>query len=204
MHPGTAFDDCSEVAKESFRRLAPFIEQISGGRFVPLDRGALAAYLQQRFGDVLLQLAGTVATLELKAEHKNTGNVFYEVYSNLIGARRTHYELANRAGWAFTSQSTFTVYHFLDDDTLLVWDTLRVKRWAFGYWQKDGTWRAGQLFRGDQRGPAFPERPHTKRPQQNNTIGRLVPYRILQKECAAVRLRAGQSELFEQPFSAAV
>jgi hypothetical protein len=203
LSPGDAFAECTEVAKESFRRLAPFIEQISGGRFVALDRGALAVYLQKRFGDVLLQLAGTVATLELKAEEKNTGNVFYEVYSNLVGARRAHYEIANRVGWGFSSQSTLTVYHFLDDDTLLVWDTLRVKRWAFGYWQKDGTWRAGQLFRGDQRGPEFPERPHTKRAQQNNSVGRLVPHRVLLNECGAVRLRVGQGELFEQPFTAA-
>ena len=203
MSPGDAFAECTEVAKESFRRLAPFIEQISGGRFVPLDRGALAAYLQQRFGDVLLRLPnGMVATLELKAEEKNTGNTFFEVYSNLVGSRRQHYEIANRAGWTFTSQATFTLYHFLDDDSLFAWDTLRAKRWAYGHW-KAGTWRAGQLFRGDQRGPEFPERPHTKRPQQNNSVGRRVPHRILLNECGAVRLRVGQGELFEQPFTAA-
>lgn len=183
----------AHFAGYSFERACTHLEWLLEG-----DRWMLGG----QYGDVILKMPnGSLATIECKAEEEKSPNIFFEVYSNLVGSVRNHYSIANKAGWGYTSQATFLLYHFLEDDTLLVGDMLRFKLWAFGYW-RDGKWVAGQLFRMDEerRSPAFIERPQGKRPQLNNTVGRLVPWRILIKECRMTRLRVGQGELFPVDF----
>lgn len=166
-----AFDAGNQVADRSFAVLRPFIEQRSGGRFVVIEKGALAQVLQRQFGDVFLNSArtGALVGLELKAEERHTGNLFVETQSNRNSTdARSFMERGATAGWLYTLRTDFLLYHFLDLNVAYLLPFFGLYRWCVGV----GPFDYGNLDRckcATQR----------KYDQLNESVGRLVPVRAL-------------------------
>jgi len=105
----SAFHKCKQVEAESFRQLEPLIERRAlQGRFVTTAKGRLAADLQKKYGDVLMNRPnGDICAVEIKAEQQEKyGNFFFEEWSNR--SRQT-------AGWMRTLDVDWLLYHFLRD-----------------------------------------------------------------------------------------
>ncbi len=105
----SAFHQCQQVEAESFRQLEPLIERRAlRGRFVTTAKGRLAADLQKKYGDLLMNRPnGEICAVEIKAEQQEKyGNFFFEEWSNR--SRQT-------PGWMRTLDVDWLLYHFLRD-----------------------------------------------------------------------------------------
>ncbi|HUE15083.1 MAG TPA: hypothetical protein VMR25_13010, partial [Planctomycetaceae bacterium] len=105
----SAFHQCKQVEAESFRQLEPLIERRAlRGRFVTTAKGRLAADLQKKYGDLLMNRPnGEICAVEIKAEQEEKyGNFFFEEWSNR--SRQT-------PGWMRTLDVDWLLYHFLRD-----------------------------------------------------------------------------------------
>jgi hypothetical protein len=108
-HRMSAFHDCKQVEAESLRQLTPLIERRAfRGRYVTTAKGRLAAELQRKYGDLLMNRPnGDVCAVEIKAEREEKfGNFFFEEWSNR--SRET-------PGWMRTLDVDWLLYHFLRD-----------------------------------------------------------------------------------------
>lgn len=182
-----AFDSARAVEAQSLAILLPYLkERAYDGRLVLTSKGVLARHLQERVGDIILNTdAETFYTIELKAERRETGNLFLEDWSNLnLDSRQSHADRGSNPGWLVKSTAQLLMYHFLDADTLHIFDMFKLQRWAFGSGESEPHIYAYRRQRQNQRA------------QANDTWGRLVPVAILHREIGGKKLRPKQIEMF--------
>jgi hypothetical protein len=177
----SAFDQARDVEARSLVVLEPFLVE-RHGRYVLTGKGRLARYLQERVGDLLFNdRAGNVWSVELKAEQKSTGNLFLETWSNRnFDDPVSHAEHGCTVGWLLKATADLLLYHFLDCDRLYAFNLLALKRWAFTAESvrkaEDGGKLPGRVY-------DFVELVQQKYRQPNRTAGRIVPIRVLEREC---------------------
>lgn len=132
-----SFDQTKMVEAESRRIIEPLLELHTNGRYVYTDKGRLSKEFQRRYGDVLVNMAqrGDMLSVEMKAERKETGNLFLELFSN--GSRYNF-------GWMAHSDADLLFYHFLDSDALYITDMQWLRSWfwfGIGPTRKNGSQR---------------------------------------------------------------
>ena len=168
------FEKACGVEAEGLARVYEFLKiRADDGRYVRIEKGRLAAQLQQEIGDILMNREGSLYSAEVKIEQRFTGNLFLETFSNAMPERL-------KPGWLYTNQADLLLYHFLDRPVSLFIASLpALKGWAFRRRGHNGC--VGRLC-------GFEEKQQTKYDQLNVTVGRIVPIAILKKE-------AGMKEL---------
>ena len=195
----TAFDQAKTVEARSLVLLMPFLrEQAHNGQLVLTSKGTLATYLQEIVGDLLFNASDErLFSVELKAENKFTGNLFLETWSNRnLVERRSHASRGSNPGWLCKTRADLLFYHFLDSDRLYVFDMFKLKRWAFAapsvHMAAD---RSGQHRPLTGRMFDFVEVAQSRYEQLNDTRGRLVPVKILEREVGCRLLHPAQLSL---------
>jgi hypothetical protein len=161
-----AFNDCQQVEGRSLARLLPLIEQRSfNGQFVINEKGRLSKELQKSYGDIFMNdLSRAMKTVELKAEESDKHkNLFLETWSN-----RKWFT----PGWMITNKADVLIYHFLQEDFIVVGDLQRLKQWA---------WYDNKILR-------YPLKQQSKYEQKNDTWGRCVPIRVVVSQCGFQRI----------------
>ncbi len=74
-----------------------------------------------------------MASVEIKAQRRWTGNLFLEVWSNKnLDDRGSHIERGSTPGWLITCRADVLGFHFIDADTVLFLPLFRLQQWAFG------------------------------------------------------------------------
>lgn len=176
-----AFESAKKVEFLVWQRLRPFIDEISNGRFVLVNKGFHAKRLQEQLGDIIANLApvhaphldpyspeGRLIAIEIKGEEINSANLYLETWSNRnLNDAQSHAARGSNPGWMFKLRSDLIFYYFLNSDKLCVISTLALKRWAF-----DG--QPWHLL-------TYPEKPQRRREQLNDTWGACVPIDDLQQ-----------------------
>jgi hypothetical protein len=184
------YSDSREVERLGRELLRPFIEEVSGGRYVRADCGPLAEYLQQ-FGDTFLQTADReLISVEEKAERRHTGNLFLETWSNRTNELRSYIYKGDNPGWLFKSRAMLLAYVFLDRQLLCVGPMRQIKKFMLQPRFDD---------RGRQHPPRiweFPEREQRECDQLNHTFGHLVPISYLVRHCHCQCFDINRNELF--------
>jgi len=194
------FQQASLVAMESFKILQPLIaSRADDGRYVTTDKGRLSRKLQESLGDIVMNKNGNVCCIELKAETKDTGNLFLEEWSNRHWWNR---------GWMDKLDTDSLWYHTISVDRLLIVPFPELRAWAFTADSRFVSQGVGRMY-------DYKSRPQSRYEQMNDTWGRCVPIDViksevglvelnplalLQNKCAHVaRYKAGQKqrELFE-------
>jgi hypothetical protein len=173
-----AFNLARSVEAKALVRLLPFVEEHADeGRYVLTDKGRLAPLLQETIGDVLINRAGQVWSIEIKAEQSYTGNLFLETWSNRnLDDASNHAKHGSNPGWLIKTRADLLFYYFLDTDDLFVINVFALKRWAFGHIDKPAQVYANNY----DGGPKFPEKRQSKYQQLNDTLGRCVSIQMLQ------------------------
>lgn len=164
------------VEAEAFAILRPYLVEQSDGRLVVTTKGALARWLQESVGDVLVNIGADerLFAIELKSERRHTGNLFLETWSNKnLRARAQHAQRGGNAGWLWKLRADLLLYYFLDTDALYSLDVFALKRWAFGF-ERDGQIVQGRIH-------TWPEK-LVDCDQLNDTWGRCVPVSTLWRE----------------------
>lgn len=166
--------------------LLPFLESRAWrGQVIRVAKGPLARHFQRSFGDLLIATGpGDVASVEIKAVRRWTGNLFLEVWSNRNTDDRTsHVERGSTPGWLITCRADVLGFHFLDADMVLFLPLFRLQQWAFGTGDVPG-----RIY-------DFPERGQRRYVQRNDTWGRIVPVDVLAREVGMKRAALRQGEL---------
>ena len=80
----SAYTDACLVEQRGMAVLLPFLESRAWrGQVIRVAKGPLARHFQRSFGDLLIATGpGNVASVEIKAQRRWTGNLFLEVWSN--------------------------------------------------------------------------------------------------------------------------
>lgn len=167
-----AFETASLVGLDGMTRIRPFLEENSSG-LVVTDKGNLARYVQEVMGDIIMNAKkdGRMWTVEVKTEKRHTGNLFLEEWSNRnLNDLSKHAMVGSNRGWMDKLRTDVLLYYFMDMDYLYIINFLALKRWAFGY--KD---REPNLHR-------FRQLTQSKYNQLNDTVGRIVPINVLMSE----------------------
>ena len=183
-----AFESASLVEAKAYAVLMPYLEERSyQSRFVKTAKGALAKWLQEQVGDVLMNVTDEqVCAIEIKAENTWTKNLFLEVWSNRnLESRQSHADRGQNRGWLDKLRADVLLYYFLDEDILVSLPVFSLKRWAFGHGDV-----AGRLY-------DYPEKRQGKWVQMNDTWGRCVPVKTLIDEAGARATRVRQLSLLE-------
>jgi hypothetical protein len=146
----------------------------------------LAKHFQRSFGDLLIATGpGNVASVEIKAQRRWTGNLFLEVWSNKnLDDRGSHIERGSTPGWLITCRADVLGFHFIDADTVLFLPLFRLQQWAFGI--EDAP---GRIY-------DFPERQQRRYVQRNDSWGRIVPIETLAREVGMKRAALRQGDLW--------
>lgn len=168
-----AFDAARRVETESRQIIEPMLELHTNGRFVYTDKGRLAREFQRQYGDVLISMAanGELLSVEMKAERKESQNLFLEMFSN--GERYTF-------GWMAYCDADLLFYHFLDADKLYIVHMQNLRRWFwFGMGPKRNSGESRRHVPGFVR---FPPKRQTKYSQKNDTWGCCVPVSVIRQE----------------------
>lgn len=180
-----AFKEASTVEAKSLLLLGSFLESI-GNRYVLTGKGKLARHLQETCGDLLLNdRHDRLWGVELKAEERWTGNLFLETWSNRnLEDACSHSDHGGNPGWLYKSRSDLLFYHFLSADALYLVNLFELKRWAFRDLSKRYINGGAGKWSGYMNGRVydFPETLQKKYEQRNDTWGRLVPLRVLDRE----------------------
>lgn len=157
---GNAFEVASQTGQIGINITSSFLKYVYKGKLEIIDDSER----QRTVGDLIFTPdGGRPYTFEVKTELKNTGNLFIETYSNKSCGRR---------GWLHNLMDTdFLYYYFVNDNSLIRMSFQALKRWAL---KPDGSETARFL--------EFTEMPQNKFIQKNDTFGRLVPMRVLEKE----------------------
>jgi hypothetical protein len=185
-----AFQRSCLVEQRGMATLLPFLETRAWrGQIIQVAKGPLARHFQKSFGDLLIATGpGAVATVEVKAERRWTGNLFLELWSNKnLDDRASHIERGSTPGWLVTCRADVIGFHFLDVDTALFLPLFRLQQWAFGVDD-----RAARVF-------DFPERRQRRYVQRNDTWGRIVPIEVLAREIGMKRAALAQGDLWASP-----
>lgn len=169
-----SFEEASGVETEGIVQLWPYLESIShDGKFILTSNGTLARRFQLQYGDAIL--AGendSFWAIEIKIEHKHTGNLFLETFSNRnLDNREDHAQYGVSIGWLYKLVADRLLYYFIDTGDLYNIDIFQLKHWAFS---------KGRIYK-------FSEVPQRKYEQKNDTWGRLVPVEVLERELTANR-----------------
>ena len=191
------FSDSRLVEARSLQILEPFLSEYSGtdeqrGRFVLIEKGPLAAQLQETIGDVLMtHRIGRLVSVEIKAEQSNNyGNLFLECWSNLnLGDANAWEGRGSNPGWAWKLHPGLLFYHFLDQDELYIFKGYRLWKWMHDTPSQSGA-------KGATRIHDFPRKPQNKYSQKNDTWGHCVPLNILREEVGYQFVRPSQLSLF--------
>lgn len=163
-----AFQSAQMVEATALTRLRPYIIEKAEGRFVETNKGALAPFLQEVVGDIVMNdRNGRTLCIELKAEEDDRhGNFFLETWSNKnLNSRESHAMRGSNPGWMLKLRADLLFYYFIGPDRLYILPLFKLQQWAFG---KQG--EKGAIY-------GYPERPQSKRDQLNDTHGRCVPIR---------------------------
>lgn len=191
------FDSARGVETQGNSIILPYLKELSDGRLVLTDKGTLSKWLQKCLGDAVVNIRDRVYAVELKHEAKHTKNLFIEIWSNRnLEDRASHAERGQTTGWLMHLKSDLLLYYFLDKDFLYSIDLFELKRWIFGHGDSFGRWGTGSLRHALQR----------RYSQRNDTIGLLVPCKLLWEELpvGAFRwTRVKQYELLESGRAAA-
>lgn len=183
----TGFAQARLVESRAMTVLEPFL-LARGDRYVLTDKGRLARFMQEQIGDLLMNdRNGKLWSVEVKSEQRFTGNLFLETWSNRnLDDLFRHAEVGSNPGWLHKSRADILFYHFLDHDKLYVFNLFALKRWAFN---EPSQVRASSAedaagFKGPLLGRIydFREIRQSKYKQMNDTWGRIVPIKVLEKE----------------------
>lgn len=183
-----SYCDARQVEAKGMEALTPFLNEVSDGRFVILDKGPLAKVLQQTDGDAILQTRGNgVWSVEIKVESRHTGNLFLESWSNKnLDSFENHVRIGSNPGWMLKLKSMLLLYYFLDVDKLYVINLFRLQQWAFG---AEG--RKPRVY-------SFPDVRQGRHVQLNDTHGWLVPLPVIHQEVGYKLVHPKQIPLFEE------
>lgn len=120
----SAFQEACNVEQRSWEILEPYLKAHAfDGRFVRTAKGPLSLELQKTVGDVLVNSSREhITCIEVKAEERHTGNLFFERWSNR--ARFT-------PGWFETLKTDLIWYHFLDLDIVYELPFERLRKWFY-------------------------------------------------------------------------
>ena len=151
------FSRASEVESVAIERLMIWLKHVHHGRVPEYEA---SAFIQQHWGDFVLQTNGEFKGVELKAEQVNKyGNFFLETWSN-----RKYLN----PGWMLKCRAQELFYFFVESGELYTMNLPALQRWAFGTAEREG-----QIYK-------YPEKLQAKYQQLNDTWGRVVPIRALQ------------------------
>lgn len=185
-----AFVDACSVEDRGRSVLEPFLRRHAyNGQYVMTNKGILARHLQETVGDVLFNSDREIIwSVEIKVEEiDDYGNFYLETWSNKnLCDRKSHAELGSNPGWMYKLRSDLLFYFFLSSDELFIINFFKLKRWFFAV--------AHQNHPNMDR---FEERPQKKRFQLNDTWGRCVPIKVVEREVGFTKLFPRQIELFE-------
>ena len=152
----SSFSTCQKTEQDSKRALVPVVIK----RFNTSPSEIPENYRAQEGGDWFVRNDfGQVVSIELKSEHRYTGNIFLEIWSNFNTQRK---------GWFLTSHANEIWYHFLDTNMLYIVGLEKLRQWVL----------QGERILGSK------EVDQKKHSQRNLTKGRLMPCRDLE-ECGA-------------------
>jgi hypothetical protein len=183
----SAYTDACLVEQRGMAVLLPFLESRAWrGQVIRVAKGPLAKHFQRSFGDLLIATGpGNVASVEIKAQRRWTGNLFLEVWSNKnLDDRGSHIERGSTPGWLITCRADVLGFHFIDADTVLFLPMFRLQQWAFGIGDVPG-----RIY-------DFPERQQRRYVQRNDSWGRVVPIETLAREVGMKRAGLRQGELW--------
>lgn len=188
-----AFNQTRMVEASGMARLRPFIEEHSNGQFVLIEKGPLAAELQQTIGDVLMnhKARGRLVSIELKSEQQTRPNFFLETWSNRDLDDAASWEArGSNVGWMYKIHATLLFYHFLDEDRLYIIKMFDLARWAFNTpSQSLGAYGATRIH-------DFKLKEQGKYAQKNDTWGHCVPIAVIRDEVGFVFDRVLQRDLW--------
>lgn len=168
-----AFEQARTVEAKAMAVILPFVkERAHDGQYIVTSKGRLAPYLQEVVGDLAFNSdRETVWTVEVKAERRHTGNLFLELWSNRnLDDRQSHAMRGSNPGWMVKLRADLLFYYFLDTDQLYIFDFFRLKRWAFGYADRQ------------PRLPSFGLKRQAAYDQANDTCGHIVSLDVLHRE----------------------
>lgn len=144
-----SYEDCLKTEKEGNEIFRPLLESISTSPLIWTS----SRYDQNNLGDVIADLIN----IELKTERKWTGNLFFEVWS----------DLNETEGWIYKlGKCDVFLYLFLD------------KMKCYGFPFKETI----EWYKYKNNMKRFPLVPQNKHVQENDTWGRLIPIDVLLDE----------------------
>ena len=195
-----AFHSARGIEQEAWRKLRPFLSARTDDRYVLIDKGPQAKRLQEEIGDVIANVGGNgrAVTIELKAEEKDTGNLFLETWSNRnLDNRLSHAERGSNMGWFFKTKADLLWYYFLQTDRLIICDLFTLKRILLAPVERKG--------RGLEPWPllGWEEKRQNKYEQLNDTWGVCAPITALQKVLGAGQLKVTtgrQISMFDEGY----
>jgi hypothetical protein len=121
-----AWQDCRELELASRQHLREhlFAAMAFSGRYVHVDKGAMAREFQQTQGDYVFNSDNDTAwRIEHKCEYENIyGNLFIETFSN--GS-------AGNPGWFWKLEADYLLYHFIRDGQVLLMRLPELRRWLY-------------------------------------------------------------------------
>lgn len=184
------FDKARAVEAQAMTLLLRFLEERSD-QYVLTNKGPMAKHLQEVYGDIVFSSEDSRCwTVEVKAEQEWTSNFFLETWSNRnLDDAHSHAQRGSNRGWLEKLRSDLLWYYFIEVDRLYIFNLLRVKRWAFGYTDKDGQAHPAHIY-------DYREKRQGKYSQMNDTHGRIVPVDLLVSECRGRLVHPRQIELF--------
>jgi hypothetical protein len=192
----TSYHDSREVERIGREMLRPFLQEVSGGRYVRADHGPLADYLQQ-LGDTFLQMSDMLlVSVEEKAERRHTGNLFVETWSNQTDDLDAYVKHGDKPGWFLTTRAMLLTYIFIDTGLLCVAPLRPMKSFLL---------RPRYDDRGRQHPPRiwdFPLREQRECDQLNHTLGHLVPISYLVRHCRCQCFQIGEDDLLPRSLEA--
>lgn len=159
------FDAARGVEARALVHLLPFLRERSDGRLVLTNKSALARFLQETVGDALFNTGeDRLWSVEIKAEARETGNLFLEIWSNRnLENQVSHAMRGSNPGWLFKLRADLFFYYFLDTENLYIANLFKLQQWAFGCGEQTARiWR-------------YPQRQQRKYDQENDTWGAIVP-----------------------------
>jgi hypothetical protein len=166
-----AFALARSVEAKAISRLRPFLNEISGGRYVLTSKGPLSRVIQENLGDILLNdSAGDCYSVELKSEYEDKYRNFYiETWSN---------RSRQNPGWIYKlTLVDLLFYYFIQSDELYVMNFQRLKMWF------------------DEHRDNHVEKQQKKYDQLNDTWGICVPISLIMREVGLKKFNPLQLKL---------
>ena len=189
----SAFQSGKKVESDAYQRLKPLISKWSdNGQFILTDKGPMSKLLQEIVGDLAMNRGGEVFSIELKAEVKNRGNIFFEEWSNYPCDEKT----IPNPGWGRKSNATFIWYYFLDTDDLYIFRRLTLQQWVYGNRVPTQAGFAdiitGGVIFDPQHQKQIQQKVQNKYDQLNTTVGLIIPISFVTARVKHKHVRVGE------------